>query len=115
MAQFLAGPGCLTLLVSPAEGQLPKGMIIVQRGGDEAEILTLAVAPDSRRCGLARCLLAAAIEALRSAGVKTLFLEVEDGNGAGQALYRSLGAIEAGARRRYYESGADAFIFSLAL
>ena len=113
MTQFLSGPGCLVLLASQAEA--PKGMIIVRGTGDEAEILTLAVSPDSRRSGLARALLTAAIEALRSAGVRSLFLEVDESNRAAQSLYRSFGGMEAGIRRRYYESGANAVIFSLAL
>jgi ribosomal protein S18 acetylase RimI-like enzyme len=60
-------------------------------------------------------LLGAAVAALREAGARRLFLEVEDGNEAALKLYRSLGAIPVGRRQRYYESGADAAIFSLAL
>jgi ribosomal-protein-alanine N-acetyltransferase len=52
---------------------------------------------------------------LRAAGTKQLFLEVKDGNEAALRLYRSLGAVTVGRRERYYESGADAAIFSLAL
>jgi ribosomal-protein-alanine N-acetyltransferase len=115
MAQFLAGPGCLVLLAAPAEGQSTKGMIITRRAGDEAEVLTLAVSPDSRRRGLARALLAAAIDALRSAGARTLFLEVDVGNVPACTLYESMGAIEVGTRKGYYETGGDARIFSLAL
>jgi ribosomal protein S18 acetylase RimI-like enzyme len=40
---------------------------------------------------------------------------VDKGNEAALALYRSLGAQPIGRRPRYYEHGADAAIFSLAL
>jgi ribosomal protein S18 acetylase RimI-like enzyme len=52
---------------------------------------------------------------LGESGAKQLFLEVEDGNLAAVELYRSLGATVVGQRARYYEHGADAAIFSLAL
>jgi ribosomal-protein-alanine N-acetyltransferase len=93
----------------------PQGFVIVRSAGDEAEILTLAVDPSHRRQGLARTLLIAAVTALRTAGAKRLFLEVDEANVAARDLYRSLGAVAVGRRPRYYEHGADADIFSLAL
>ena len=59
--------------------------------------------------------LATAIDALRKAGAKQLFLEVDEANEAARSLYQSLGAVAVGRRPRYYEHGADADIFSLAL
>jgi ribosomal-protein-alanine N-acetyltransferase len=53
--------------------------------------------------------------ALRDAGAKQLFLEVEEGNAPARLLYQSLGAVAIGRRPGYYEHGADAAIFSLAL
>jgi ribosomal protein S18 acetylase RimI-like enzyme len=52
---------------------------------------------------------------LGESGAKQLFLEVEDSNVAALRLYRSFGAVAVGRRARYYEHGADAAIFSLAL
>jgi ribosomal protein S18 acetylase RimI-like enzyme len=52
---------------------------------------------------------------LGESGAKQLFLEIEEGNDAAVKLYRSLGATAIGRRARYYEHGADAAIFSLAL
>jgi ribosomal-protein-alanine N-acetyltransferase len=115
IGQFLGVPGSLALLASTSPAQPPQGFLIVRGAGDEAEILTLAVEPGCRRQGLARALLGAATAALRAAGAKRLFLEVEDGNSAARGLYRSLGAVVLGRRPRYYEHGADADIFSLAL
>src|SRR5262245_37248014 len=115
IGQFLGAPGCLALLASASPRQTPQGFLIVRSAGDEAELLTLAVDPACRRLGLAKALLAATTGALRDAGSKQLFLEVDEGNSAARDLYRSLGAVVVGRRPRYYEYGADADIFSLAL
>jgi [ribosomal protein S18]-alanine N-acetyltransferase len=115
IGQFLGVPGCLALVASASPAQAPQGFLIVRSAGDEAELLTLAVDPACRRLGLASALLAAATGALRGAGSKRLFLEVDQGNSAARGLYQSLGAVAVGRRPRYYEHGADADIFSLAL
>jgi ribosomal-protein-alanine N-acetyltransferase len=114
IGQFLGVPGCLALLAAP-RAQAPQGFLIVRSAGDEAELLTLAVDPACRRLGLAQALLGAATSALRDTGSKRLFLEVDEENSAARGLYKSLGAVVAGRRPRYYEHGADADIFSLAL
>ena len=115
LAQFVAAPGCLSLLASLSPEQTVQGFLIVRTTGDEAEILTLAVHPSHRRNGLGRALLAAAIASLREAGSKRLFFEVDEANAPARGLYQSLGAVAVGRRPRYYEHGADADIFSLAL
>ena len=117
MAQFLTSPKVLCLVGSVADdsGGIMGGMLIARNAADEAELLTLAVAPACRRSGLGRALLEAAIATLRESGAKQLFLEVDEGNEAALALYRSLGAQPIGRRAGYYDDGANAAIFSLAL
>jgi ribosomal-protein-alanine N-acetyltransferase len=115
MAQFISGPGCLVLLASRAQIGPVEGFLIARKARDEAEILTLAVHPGCRRAGLARALVETAVARLGAAGAARLFLEVDEANAPARALYRSFGAEEVGRRRRYYEHGADAVIFSLAL
>jgi ribosomal-protein-alanine N-acetyltransferase len=117
MAQFIAGPDTLCLIASVVDnaGAAPAGLLIARKAADEAELLTLGVAPSCRRMGLSRALLHTAMAALRATGTKQLFLEVEEGNRAAVALYRSLGAVAVGRRPGYYEHGADAAMFSLAL
>jgi ribosomal protein S18 acetylase RimI-like enzyme len=39
-----------------------------------------------------------------------MFLEVDMGNFAAQALYRRLGFVQVGRRPRYYANGADALV-----
>lgn len=117
MAQFLASPGALCLVGSVADssGGAMGGFLIARKAADEAELLTFCVAPSCRNAGLGRALLEAAVAELRAAGAGQLFLEVEDGNEAALRLYRSFGAVPVGKREGYYEHGADAAIFSLAL
>jgi ribosomal-protein-alanine N-acetyltransferase len=116
MAQFIAAPGVLCLIGSAIDaGAVAAGLLIARRAADEAELLTLAVAPTARRLGLGRTLMQTARVHLKATGTKQLFLEVDEGNVPALALYRSLGARPVGRRPGYYDSGADAAIFSLAL
>lgn len=115
MSQFLGAPGCLTLIASQRADAPTQGFLIARAAADEAELLTLGVLPSHRRNGLAKALLESAINMLRTAGTKSLFLEVDEGNEAALALYRALGARRVGKRTAYYEAGGDAAIFSLAL
>jgi [ribosomal protein S18]-alanine N-acetyltransferase len=115
MAQFISVPGCLVLLASRGQSGPVEGFLIARKAEDEAEILTLAVHPDCRRAGLARALVETGISRMRAAGAARLFLEVDEANAPACALYRSFGAEQVGRRCRYYEHGADAVIFSLAL
>jgi ribosomal-protein-alanine N-acetyltransferase len=114
MAQFLASPGMVCLIGSLADG-VEGGMLIARKAADEAELLTVAVAPTCRKSGLGRALLEAAIAALREAGARELFLEVDEQNEPALKLYRALGAKPVGRRAGYYAQGRDAAIFSLAL
>jgi ribosomal-protein-alanine N-acetyltransferase len=115
MATFIAASDTLCLLGSVNAGDAPSGFLIASKAADEAELLTLAVTPNRRRLGLGKALLQSAMAALAASGANQLFLEVEDGNEAALQLYRSLGAVPVGRRARYYEHGADAAIFRLAL
>jgi [ribosomal protein S18]-alanine N-acetyltransferase len=114
MAKFAAAPGTLCLVGSLDEGAAG-GLLMARKAGDEAEILTFGVVPPCRNKGLGKALLETAVERLSASGVKRLFLEVEDGNEAALRLYRACGAAAVGRRKAYYEHGADAAIFSLAL
>ena len=73
---------------------------------DEREILNLAVAPDFRRRGVARALLASAFEGFRGG----VFLEVRESNGVAQEFYKSLGFKELSRRAGYYDSPPETAI-----
>jgi ribosomal-protein-alanine N-acetyltransferase len=109
LAAQLGQPGVFGLLDEAG------GMILVRVAADEAEILTLAVAPEARRAGLGRALLDAACAAARQGGATRLFLEVAATNAAARGLYGAAGFRQIGLRRRYYADGTDALMMSLAL
>ncbi|MHB8528407.1 MAG: ribosomal protein S18-alanine N-acetyltransferase [Caulobacteraceae bacterium] len=87
--------------VRPGEGR-PSGFVLCRAAGQEAEILTLAVAPAARRRGFARALLEAALHEARSRRARSLFLEVAEDNEAALVLYRSAGFSSVGRRSGYY-------------
>lgn len=86
---------------------------------DEAELLTLAVAPPARRQGLGRGLLAHFLDEARRRGATRAFLEVAADNGPACALYQAGGFAEDGRRRGYYRGPdgvvVDALLLSRAL
>jgi len=80
----------------------PDGFAIGRVAGSEAELLTIAVAPDARRRGLGAALAAAYEAEARARGAAASFLEVAETNAPARALYRSLGYATAGRRPGYY-------------
>jgi ribosomal-protein-alanine N-acetyltransferase len=97
-------------LVAEDASARPQGFLMWRRLGDEAEILTLAVAPGQQRRGCAGALLDAVIDALRRDGVRSLFLEVDAGNAGAISLYEAHKFCRIARRKRYYRSGADALV-----
>ena len=91
------------------------GVVLARVAADEAEILTLAVAPGARRQGRARALLSAAMARAAAAGALSMALEVGAANTAAQALYRAAGFTPVGRRTRYYPGGEDALVMRAAL
>ena len=79
------------------------GFVLVRMAADEAEVLTLAVRPGSRRRGYGRWLMEEALRRLYRERVAACFLEVDRDNRAAVSLYRSLGFAVAGERKRYYD------------
>ena len=87
-----------------------QGFILCRAVADEAEILTLAVAPLVRRNGVARALVEAAAATAAARGAESLFLEVAADNAPALALYAGAGFEPAGLRKGYYANGADAMV-----
>ena len=82
--------------------QEPGGFALGRAVADEAEILTLAVAPRARRQGIGRRLLTALEAQAHQRQAEHVYLEVAADNGAAIALYQAAGYTESGRRRRYY-------------
>lgn len=80
---------------------------LTQEVAGEAELLTIATAPELRGQGRAASLLAALISALETAGTRRLMLEVAEDNTAARRLYARFGFTEDGRRRGYYSAGRD--------
>lgn len=117
LAGLLATPGAKGLLL--AASAIDAGMAIFRAVHDEAEVLTIAVAPACRRRGVGRCLLQAVIAQVRESGARELFLEVGSDNPAARALYDSADFEVVGRRAGYYvrpgRPAADAIVMRLTL
>ncbi len=71
---------------------------------DEAELLTIAVAPSWQRKGLGSLMLRALLDGAREKKLRKIFLEVRVSNLAAIVLYRAAGFVEIGRRRGYYQT-----------
>ena len=83
------------------------GFIAVRCAADEMEILNLAVLPESRRQGIARTLLDAAVANAGDRDVQRIYLEVRESNAVAIAFYRAMGFDQTGRRSKYYSSPVD--------
>ena len=75
------------------------GLMLV---GEEAHVVTLAIAPDLHGGGLGSALLAAMFVAARHRGARHLTLEVRASNHPARSLYQRFGFDEVGVRKGYY-------------
>ncbi len=79
---------------------------------DEAHITNIAVARARRGQGVGKALTRGLLQYAANLGVVYATLEVRRSNGVAQGLYKGLGFVYVGLRKRYYEdNGEDAFIF----
>lgn len=84
------------------------GFVLSRFAADEAEILSLAVAPSQRGKGIAGVLLDLHMRRLAGLKVRALFLEVEENNAPALRLYRRAGFRIVGRRPNYYRQARDA-------
>jgi ribosomal-protein-alanine acetyltransferase len=115
-AQFeaeLANPNS-RFVVAEEEGRLA-GYAVFWSVPPEAQILDIAVGPDSARRGLGRFLLDVILAQARRLGLKKATLEVRADNEPGLALYRAAGFQIVGRRPRFYPNGTDAVLMDLLL
>ena len=108
VAATLAMPGVVALVT-------PGGCALLRVAADEAELLTIAVAPGARRQGLGARLLAACLAEAAKRGAARIHLEVGAANAPAIALYQAAGLVRTGRRPDYYagpEGREDALIMS---
>jgi [ribosomal protein S18]-alanine N-acetyltransferase len=91
-----------TLVHRLRSGRKVIGFAVSRMAADEAEILSIAVAPSHRGRGLSGNLLLTHLGHLAGRGVRTVFLEVEENNHAARRLYDRTGFAVIGRRERYY-------------
>ncbi len=112
IAGLLTSPGCFLI-------DDPQGFALGRAVADEAELLTIVTAPEARRQGIARRLLAGFEAEAKARNAAIAFLEVAANNDAAIALYTAALYGQTGLRRGYYRSHeglpVDALLFAKAL
>ena len=103
---------CARYLVAESNGE-----IVAYAGAwmvlDECHITNIAVRRDKRGKGYGRLITKCLIQYATNLGASFVTLEVRRSNLTAQGLYRSLGFVQVGCRRRYYEdNGEDAILMA---
>lgn len=115
VAAYINGGNCLMLCAEGEGGEL-LGYVGMQHVLDEGYIGNVCTAPQRRRRGVARALLAELEERSRRLGLAFLTLEARASNAAAIALYEGAGYGRVGTRPGYYQHPAeDAVIMTLFL
>lgn len=82
----------------------------------QAELETIAVAPESQRLGFGERLFQTLAAELKAAGVGHVLLEVRASNRPAQSFYRAIGFVKTGLRPGYYADPIeDAVLMGLSL
>ena len=114
MRGFAEAPGAVTLLAEAenrgAQGELA-GFCLTQLDESTGYVVTLDVAPASRRRGLARRLMAEVETKLRAAGAVRMKLHVFSGNAEAIRFYESIGYTQAGAAKDFYAQSLHALLY----
>lgn len=107
---LIADPATVGAAALDPANALLRGFAIARVAGDEAEILTIAVAANLRGRAVGRALLETTLRCAANEGAKTIFLEVAEDNPPALSLYRRAGFEEVGKRPGYYRraNGAPA-------
>ena len=90
-------------LVAVEDGKL-LGYVGSQSVMGEADMMNVAVDPESRRRGIGRGLVEDLVQALKDRQVNSLTLEVRASNEPAKALYEQLGFLQIGRRLNYYRN-----------
>ncbi len=104
-----------TLVHRLRQGGAVIGFAVSRLAADEAEILSIAVAPSHRGRGLSRDLFLTHLGHLAGRGVRTVFLEVEENNHPARKLYERAGFAIAGRRERYYKEAGGVELNALVM
>ena len=103
ITESIEHPASSSFIAQIREPRVLAGFVIGRIAADEAEILSIGVAPEWQRRGIGRRMAEGLVRAARRAEVKRLFLEVAADNDAAMNLYSRAGFLGTGLRRGYYE------------
>jgi ribosomal-protein-alanine N-acetyltransferase len=107
-------PAVFFVIARHVAGGALAGFAVAWRVLEETELANLAVAPGSRRVGVASQLLHAVLDDARQHRVERVYLEVRESNVAARRLYESNGFATVGRRKLYYRKpDEDALILRL--
>ncbi len=109
MRRFALRAGAI-VVVAKATGELAGFVIVHLERGRLAYVVTLDVAPEFRRRGLARALMAEAESQARNTGADRMGLHVFPGNSAAIAFYERLGYERKDLDESFYGEGLGAFV-----
>jgi len=102
-------------LVAEGSGRIRGYMLTCTRpreGTQTAQVVSVAVAPEARREGVASALMESTLRRLRSRRVGRLSLAVKVTNRRAVAFYRKYGFLQLRILPRYYEDGKDAWLMA---
>jgi ribosomal protein S18 acetylase RimI-like enzyme len=94
--------------VAEKNGLILGFVIVDSRANRPGYIVTIDVAPEARRGGVASALLQAAEKRLRTSGVTGIRLEVAENNQSAIAFYKGHGFVQIGRKVGYYSGRLDA-------
>jgi ribosomal-protein-alanine N-acetyltransferase len=104
-AKLSESPGGIVIVCEA--GSRLVAFLAARQAADEAEILNIAVHPDSRRKGAASALLLAALEELGRSAIARVFLELRESNLPARSLYERHGFLSTGRRKAYYQQPTE--------
>jgi [ribosomal protein S18]-alanine N-acetyltransferase len=107
---LLENPASVTFIARVGLAGANTGFIIGQVAADVSEIVAVGVVPAWQRRGIGAHLIGAFGRAAARAGAQRLFLEVAEDNIAAYKLYSSIGCVEVGRRKGYYERAGSAAV-----
>ncbi|WP_135853060.1 GNAT family N-acetyltransferase [Halorussus salinus] len=106
LSYAIDGPPVVLVSTTPEEDL--GGYLVALHDDETSYVAEIVVAPEYRREGRARRLLAAAFDLLREQDCTTVRLSVHPDNDAGSLLYESMGFEKVGREDDYYDDGSAA-------
>jgi [ribosomal protein S18]-alanine N-acetyltransferase len=87
------------------------GFVVAQAEGETGYVVTLDVAPEWRRRGVARRLMAEVEGKMRAAGARDMALHVSVENEGAMRFYEGMGYERVGRVKGFYGRGMDGWVF----